>query len=111
MAGSTFTRRTLRMFSGVLVWTAHFGAIYTFHALACARGHAGITWLSAGIVTWFVLAATMAAALALTIAIRAALRAGASAFENWLSASTAALSLVAVLWQGLLPVSMIPVCQ
>ena len=110
MTERSFSRRTLRMFSGVLVWTAHFGAIYTFHALACARERASLSWLGVDMVTWFVLAATATAAAVLMLAIRGAIRAGAGEFENWLTASTAALSLVAVLWQGLLPVFMVPVC-
>ena len=111
MAELAFARRALRMFSGVLVWAAHFGAIYTFHALVCARNHADVTWLGVNIVTGFVLAATAAAAAALMVVIRSGLHAGTNAFENWLTASTAALSLVAVLWQGLLPVFMVPVCS
>jgi hypothetical protein len=111
MTESTFTRRTLRTFAGVLVWAAHFGTIYTVHALACSRGHIDNTLLGANVVIAVIVAVTVAAAGVLAAVIVRALRAGTAAFENWLMATIGALSLIAVLWQGLLPALMVPVCR
>ena len=41
---SGFMGKSLYALAGLLIWAFHFGAIYAFQALACARGFAGARW-------------------------------------------------------------------
>lgn len=93
--------RVARMAGGVMVWALHFGAIYGFTALACARGFPGA-------VPWFAGAASLlaATALGLLIARNVPRRAG---FESWMTASIAALALVGVVFETV-PVYMVRTC-
>jgi hypothetical protein len=106
-----FTRRTLRMFAGVLIWAAHFTAIYAFHTLACALRLSDASWGGAHGVTWFIAGVTVVAGAALVAVITAARRAGTDVFENWLTGTVGALALVAVAWQGFFTVFMVPACR
>jgi hypothetical protein len=101
---------SLHMFSGVIVWAVHFTAIYSFTALACARGFAELRWLGIGIVSWAVGAATLIAATAALVILVPAVRTARRSFESWMAAGTAALALIAILWETL-PVMMLPVCR
>ncbi|HYC37993.1 MAG TPA: hypothetical protein VEC19_16305 [Usitatibacter sp.] len=94
-------RRALWMASGVLVWAAHFTAIYGFTGLACARG-----WT--GAVAWVVGAAT---ALALTACVAIIARSWTRRFDFLAAVAVglAAFALVAVLWEGL-SITMVPAC-
>jgi hypothetical protein len=99
----------------MLIWAAHFLAIYAFTAIACERGLASTRVLEIGIVSWAIGVATLAAAVAIVMLIRAAMRGGAHsrdgalAFVHWISAATAGLALVAIVWEAL-PVLLVPVC-
>lgn len=86
-----FIVRSAWLVSGIVVWAAHFLAIYGFTALACARGfgHAAPT---AVIVAGVVAAAALAA-----IVVRAWTRR--ASFEDWLSGAIASLALVAVAYE------------
>ena len=111
MAAATFTRTTLRMFSGVLIWAAHFTLIYGFAALACARGFADAKWLGLDIVTAATVAATVLAAGAVLAFIVPAMRSGFESFENAMTAGAGALALLAIVWEGFVPVFIVPACS
>jgi hypothetical protein len=86
-------RRALWLAAAVIVWAAHFLAIYGFTGLACERGfgHA---------VPWAVGGATLVAAAAVVAILLRGLR-GIGDFEHALSAGLAAFALLAILWEGL----------
>lgn len=83
----------LRIMLGILVWALHFTIIYGYTALACARG------LGAS-APWVVGAATVVAAAAAIAIIATHLSAE---FTRWMTASVAALALLAIVWEGLSP--------
>lgn len=83
----------LRISLGILVWALHFAAIYGFTALACARGFGAAA-------PWVALAATVVAAAAAIAIIATHLS---SEFTRWMTASVAALALLAIVWEGLSP--------
>jgi len=83
----------LRIPLGVVVWALHFAATYGFTALACARGFGAA-------VPWVVVAATLVAAAAAIAVIATHLSAE---FTRWMTASVAALALLAIVWEGLSP--------
>lgn len=101
---------SLHMFAGVIVWAVHFTAIYSFTALACARGFSQLQWLGLGVVTWAIGGATLIAATATLVILVPALRTARRSFESWMAAGVAALALIAILWETL-PVMMLPVCR
>ena len=77
---------------GAVVWALHFAAIYGVTALACARAvPRAVPW---GIAAATVLAAGLAAALVVKGFRRRA------DFIGWMTASVAALALVAILYQS-----------
>ena len=88
-----------RTAAGVVVWAAHFTAVYGYTALACERSHAG------GI-AWMVSAATVLAAAAAALIAWRSLRQGRA---DWLSAGVAALALFAIVLEGL-PAWIVPPC-
>ena len=98
---SSFPRTALRIAAGVIVWALHFAAVYGGTALACARG-----W--EGVVPAFIGGASAVAVLACAAIIVAGWRRRA-AFEHWLSATLAALGLVAIVYEAI-PVLMVPAC-
>jgi hypothetical protein len=97
----SFPLTALRISAGVIVWTLHFAAIYGVTGLACARGWTSIIAPSIG-------AATALAAAACIAIIVAGWRRRAE-FESWLSASVAALALVAIVYESI-PVLIVPPC-
>jgi hypothetical protein len=97
---SEFTRTTLRMFSPVLIWGAHFLAIYATSGIACARG-AGYA------VVWVVGGASVLAVVAIIAAYRWV--AGLESFAAWMTKGLAALAFVAVVWEALTAL-IIPAC-
>jgi uncharacterized membrane protein YhaH (DUF805 family) len=109
LANSAFARTALRIWSGAIVWAAHFTAIYSFAALACARGYARATALGLDVVTLVVFVATLLAFVA-TVAISHRALHDEATFENWLTASVAALAALAIVWEGFVPVFMMPPC-
>lgn len=109
MDSAPFARTTLRMFSGVIVWAAHFGTIYAASALSCALG-LGITRWTGTSLTWIIVMATLAALAVTAWFVATAVRAGLAAFENWMTASVGLLAAVAIVWEGLVPVFIVPAC-
>lgn len=97
----TFTRTALLVAAGPLAWAVHFGLIYGFTGLACARGLPSA-------VPWVIAMVTVAAAAACVATIIAGWRKGAG-FERWLAATLAAVALVAISWQAL-PVLLVRPC-
>jgi hypothetical protein len=89
----------LRMVLGVLVWAAHFGAIYASTSVACARGFDAA-------VPWAVGAATLAAAGAAGAIV---VTHWSPEFTRWLVAAVAAVALLAIVWEGLV-VLVVPPC-
>jgi hypothetical protein len=89
----------LRMSLGVMLWAAHFAAVYGFTALACARGFAAA-------VPWVVgVASALAAALAIALIVTHL----SSEFTRWMTAALAAFALVAIVWEGI-PAFIVPTC-
>ena len=94
-------RTSLRIASGVIVWAAHFAAIYGTTGLACARD-------AAGLVPWAVGGATLVAGAMASFIFLREWRMRAS-FNNWLAATIAAISLLAIVWEGI-TVLIVPAC-
>jgi NO-binding membrane sensor protein with MHYT domain len=93
--------RALWIVSGVAVWALHFMAIYGFTALACARGFpSAIPWAIA-------IATVLATALAVAIVARHYPRR--SEFVHWMTATVAALALLAIVFEAL-PALWLPAC-
>ena len=93
--------RALWISSGVLIWAAHFGVLYGFTALACARGLGGaVPWVAGG--------ATLAALLGLAWVLRVHRR-DRGEFVSWMTLSVAGLALVAVLYETV-PFFIVPTC-
>jgi hypothetical protein len=110
MSALTSNGSALRMVAGALVWALHFLSIYVFAALACARGFADVRWLGIGVVSWTIGAATALALAALAIIVVGVMRgARPIGFNDWVSASVAALAAVAIVWETL-PALMVPAC-
>ena len=115
---SGFLAKSLFALAGLLIWALHFGAIYAFQALACARGFAGREVAGTGIVTAFIIAATVLALLAAAAVMVAGWRtAGANAslaehneFLRHLGLLVAGFSIVAIVWEAL-PVLLMPACS
>ena len=105
-----FGRTALRMWSGAILWAAHFTAIYSVTALACARGYAHAMVFGLELVTLTVLAATLLAFLTALAIVRRARRADAASFESWITATVASLAAVAIVWEGFVPVLVLPAC-
>lgn len=97
---ASFARTTLRMFSPVLIWAAHFLAIYSTTGIACARN-------AHDLVPWGVGAASVLAALALLAVVRSARKD--EPFRSWITTSLAVLTLIAIAWEAL-PVLIVPLC-
>jgi hypothetical protein len=104
---------------GLAIWAAHFGTIYAANALACERGLAGTRLLGLPFVPVVISALTLLALAALAWVMRSAL-AGLDPpldeggeteprFTRWFAFSTAALSVLAVLFQGI-PALVVPPC-
>jgi hypothetical protein len=109
MRARPFTATTLRMFAGVLIWAAHFTAIYSFNGIACARGFAESELLGVGATTWAIGTATAIAIAAILIVLVPAARRARGSFEEWMAAGVAALALVAIVFETI-PVFMVPPC-
>jgi hypothetical protein len=96
-----FSTAVLHISAGVIIWALHFLALYGLTALACARG---LPQMIAPIAA----AATLPAVVALAVVFWRGWARRAN-FEAWLSATTAAFALVAVLWEAA-AVLLVPPC-
>lgn len=118
MGSTTFIRRSLFVLAGLLIWAAHFGFVYVFNALACARQFQGTRLFGFGVVPVTVglgTALAVAAVLAvLIIALRAPgrgddMREASADFLRQLAVAVSLLSLMAIAWNGL-PALLVPPC-
>ena len=112
--------KTLFLLGGLIVWLAHFLVLYGFTGLICARQLAGTTMHGIGVVMWVVLAATVVAVALNSVLLAMALAGrgpGVSRepdpelrrFWRTVSGLTAALSIVAIVWQAA-PAAIVPAC-
>lgn len=115
---SGFLSKSLFALAGLLAWSLHFGAIYVFQALACARGFAHREVAGVGIVTAFIIAATLVAlGVTAAVLVRGWRTAGANSdladhdeFLRRLAMLVAGLAAVAIVWEAL-PVLVMPPCR
>ncbi len=96
----SFALTTLRMFSGVILWAAHFVGIYAFTALACTRG------FDSAVPGVIVIATGVAVLVALLIARTAWRREN---FADWMTVSVAAIAVLAMCYE-MFALLWVPVC-
>lgn len=102
----SFASTSLRIGAGLLIWAAHFGAVYIYAALVCARGDPTAELLGVPIIRLNIALLTLVAIAALAYVLRQTLRGRWRAeaeradlpFIAWLSAASALYGLLAVLW-------------
>jgi hypothetical protein len=120
MGDAFFIRKSLFAIGGLLIWAAHFGLVYTFNALVCARQSASIRLWGVGLVPSVVTGLTLIAlACALAILLLALWRKGPArfwqedrqvdGFMRYTTIGIAALSLLAIAWSGV-PALVVPPC-
>jgi len=117
MEKTAFIRKTFFVLGGLLIWAAHFGNVYVFNALACARGFhrlhlfgVGAVPLTVGLATAIALAGVIGVlVIALRIPGTNDARAPSADFLRSLTAAVALLSLLAIGWSGL-PALVVPPC-
>jgi hypothetical protein len=111
MGDAFFIRKSLFAMGGLLVWAAHFGLIYTFNGLACARQSAATQLWGVGLVPSVVTGLTLIAlACAFAILLLALWRKGPARywreerqvdeFMRYTTIGIAALSLLAIAWSS-----------
>lgn len=106
-----FFRRIALMSSGLIIWAVHFTLIYGFNTLACTRAFADVRVMGFALVPVVVVALTIVALAGTGAILLASARyrdAGTrsngedeAAFLHYVTVSVAALSLVAIAWNGL----------
>jgi len=110
MATRSFPGTLTGMMAAYLIWAVHFGAIYGFNGLVCARGWDGAELLGLPMVPVVVSAATVAALVLTGMVLWLAVRGGGPAarasedprrFVRWFTAASAGAALIAILWNGL----------
>lgn len=104
-----FTRTTLRMSAGVIIWAVHFAVIYGYTGLACAE-RLGTSGLGIALIPWVVGAATLVAVALIIPRVLPVFRTGPRPdFVTWMSAYVALLALAAILLEALPPL-WLPLC-
>ena len=104
-----FATTSLRIGAGFLIWAVHFGAVYVYVALVCARGDPQAQWLGLSAMRVTIALMTFIAVGALMAAFRQSVRGrwrveaqrAGQPFIAWLSAAITAYGLIAVLWSAL----------
>lgn len=98
------------MFSGPLIWAAHFLAVYVLVALACARHFADVEWFGADAVSWGIGMATLAGLAGIAaVATRVAGNGAGTSFVSWTTMSVGGLSALAIVWETI-PALIMPMC-
>lgn len=114
MAGPSFTRSFLRLFSGPIIWALHFLAVYGFTGVVCARPGVRDTWLGISVFTWGIgVASLLAIAAVIVLHVRdwrAILITRQFDFLRLTASGLGLLSIVAMVWETL-PVLMLPLCN
>lgn len=116
MRMTNFTRSFLLMFSGPIIWAAHFLAVYTVNGIACARPDAQPAWLGANAALWFILglSALAIAAIAWMILHVRATRTGDAAPDpaRFMRATSVMAGLLAIgaIVAETVPVFIVPMC-
>jgi hypothetical protein len=111
-----FTSTAMFIMGGLLVWIATFVFIYTFAAVACARGLARLTLAGVGIVPAVTTLASVVAALTTALLLRNAIvkrvpAADRSAsFIRFIALATCAIALVALVLIAL-PALLVGTCN
>lgn len=112
MSTPGFVRKLSFLLSGIIVWAAHFGFVYSLNGVACARGFAMHPVAGGGLVAVSVAAATAIAAIAILAVLFLAIAgrgpgisheadASLRAFWRFGTIAIALLGVIAVLWSGL----------
>lgn len=104
-----FAITSLRIGAGLLIWAAHFAAVYVYAALVCARGDSASQWFGVSTARLNIGLMTLVAASALGYALWQSLRGrwredamnAEQPFIAWLSAAIALFGLLAVLWTAM----------
>lgn len=100
------------MLSGFIAWIAHFGLIYAYTGLLCERPE----WVrqqigGVGIVPLGIAAITVLALVILAALLLAGRRSiPDEPFYRQLTWGGAALGVIAIIWQGLLSIALVPSC-
>jgi hypothetical protein len=109
------------MLGGFIVWSVHFLLIYSFTGWVCERPHwaamefAGLKFAPFGVT---VLTLLMLGVLAVAATVAGLFRTGSSysgqitpsGFPRYLALGSAGLAAVAIIWEGLIPVLLVPPC-
>ena len=96
-----FGTTALRISAGIIVWAVHFGAIYGYTGLACARLDAESADLWRGLVPWVIaLTTVLAAAAALAFAMPVLRSRRRAPFVEWMSGWIAVLALLAIVLEA-----------
>jgi hypothetical protein len=106
----SFAATAWRVSAGILIWAAHFGAIYGYTGLACARRFAdgGAAWVA--LVPWVIGVATAIAVAAALVFLVPVFRSPRTApFVDWLGGWVAALATVAIILEAI-AMFWVPVC-
>lgn len=106
----SFATTTGRVSAGILIWAAHFGTIYGYTGLACARRFAdmGAAWVA--LVPWVIAVATAIAVAAALVFLAPVFRSPRAApFVEWLGGWVAGLAIVAIILEAI-AMFWVPVC-
>jgi hypothetical protein len=98
----SFAAAAGRVSAGIVIWAAHFGAIYGYTGLACARrfSDSGAAWVA--LVPWVIGAATLLAVAAALVFLAPVVRSPRAApFVDWLGGWVAALAIVAIVLEAM----------
>jgi hypothetical protein len=100
----SFTRRSLWLFAGLLIWAANFFVTYVFTALACARGFAGNSVAGLGVIPLVTIVSSLVAILANAAVLRTALMRyrsnGGGDSLDFIAGAIATVSMAAIAWTG-----------
>jgi hypothetical protein len=111
-----FAATAMFIMGGLLVWIATFMFVYTFAAVACARGFARLTLAGVGIVPAVTTLASLIAALTTALLLRNAIARRVPAadrsasFIRFLAVATGAVALVALVLIAL-PALLVGTCN
>lgn len=116
-AEGSFAVRFALAIGGLIVWAAHFLAVYMAAAVICARGFADVSLLGIGLVPFAVAVATLLA-LAANLSLARAASAderrhpgrASSPFLRWLALAAVTYSTFAVVIQAY-PAFVLPACR